>query len=256
MALEINDEVVLTPPVPAATVMLLRDADEGLQVLLMRRHAASGVLGGVHVFPGGKLDPADRTLPTTDVSAAHVQALAEPALDAATAAALYLAAVRETCEECGLRLDVASLWPWSRWITPRQPSVTNKRFDTRFFVAAAPADQEARHDNHEATEAVWLTPREGLQRYWDGAIDLAPPQIMSLAQLAKLSDVPQALAFARSRSPALIAPETFDEDGHRVICYPGDPRHSIATPVWEGPTRLTHRNRRFEPEGGLDALLG
>ena len=59
MALEINDEVVLTPPVPAATVMLLRDADEGLQVLLMRRHAASGVLGGVHVFPGGKLEDAD-----------------------------------------------------------------------------------------------------------------------------------------------------------------------------------------------------
>ena len=123
-------------------------------------------------------------------------------------------------------------------------------------VAAAPADQEARHDNHEATEAVWLTPREGLQRYWDGAIDLAPPQIMSLAQLAKLADVAQALALARSRPPTLIAPEPFDEDGCRVICYPGDPRHSIPQPVWDGPTRLTHRNRRFEPEGGLDALLG
>lgn len=256
MALEINDEVVLTPPVPAATVMLLRDANEGLQVLLMRRHAASGVLGGVHVFPGGKLDPADLGRPAVGVSADHVQALAEPALDAATAAALYLAAVRETLEECGLRLDVASLWPWSRWITPRQPSVTNKRFDTRFFVAAAPAGQEARHDNHEATEAVWLTPREGLQRYWDGTIDLAPPQIMSLAQLAKLADVSQALALARSRPPALVAPEPFDEDGCRVICYPGDPRHSIAQPVWDGPTRLTHRNRRFEPEGGLAVLLG
>ncbi len=98
MALEINDEVVLTPPVPAATVILLRDAGEGLQVLLMRRHAASGVLGGVHVFPGGKLDPADLGRPAVGVSADHVQTLAEPALDAATAAALYLAAVRETCE--------------------------------------------------------------------------------------------------------------------------------------------------------------
>lgn len=228
MAIDINNEVVLTPPVPSATVILLRDAAEGLQVLLMRRHAASGVLGGVHVFPGGKLDPADMSRPSIGVSAAQVQALAEPVLDAATAAALYLAGVRETWEECGLRLDVASLWPWSRWITPRQPSVTNKRFDTRFFVAAAPDGQEARHDNHEATEAVWLTPREGLQRYWDGAIDLAPPQIMSLAQLARLDSAQQALAWARSRPPALVEPEPFDEDGCRVICYPGDPRHSIA----------------------------
>lgn len=256
MAIEINNEVVHTPPLPSATVMLLRDAPDGLQVLLMRRHAASGVLGGVHVFPGGKLDPDDLAHPSPDVPPALLSALAEPALDAATAAALYLAAVRETWEECGLRLDVASLWPWSRWITPRQPSVTNKRFDTRFFVAAAPAGQHAQHDDHEATEVVWTTPREGLQRYWAGEIDLAPPQIMSLAELARLQNVQQALALARSRPPALIEPEPFDEDGCRVICYPGDPRHSQCQPVWLGPTRLTHRNRRFEPEGGLAALLG
>jgi len=257
VAIPINNEVVHTPPLPSATVMLLRDdAPEGLQVLLMRRHAASGVLGGVHVFPGGKLDPADLAHPSAEVPATHTAALGEPRLDAATAAALYLAAARETWEECGLRLQVTSLWPWARWITPRQPSVTNKRFDTRFFVAAAPAGQEARHDNHEATEVVWTTPREALQRYWGGEIDLAPPQIMSLAQLARLRDVAQVLALARSRAPALVEPGPFDEDGCRVICYPGDPRHSLATRLWDGPTRLTHRNRRFEPDGGLAALLG
>ena len=79
---------------------------------------------------------------------------------------------------------------------------------------------------------------------------------MSLAELARLQNVQQALALARSRPPALIEPEPFDENGCRVICYPGDPRHSRRQPVWAGPTRLTHRNRRFEPEGGLDALLG
>lgn len=257
MAIPINSEIVHTPPVPAATVMLLRDAPQGLQVLLMRRHAKSGVLGGVHVFPGGKLDPADLSHPLQPVPALHCEALAEPALDAASAAGLYLAAVRETLEECGLRLEVASLWPWSRWITPRQPSVTNKRFDTRFFVAPAPAGQDAKHDNHEATEVLWTTPHEGLRRYWDGEIDLAPPQIMSLAELARLDNVQQALALARSRPPVLVEPEAFDDEhGCRVICYPGDPRHSVRQPVWHGPTRLTHRNRRFEPEGGLPALLG
>jgi len=132
----------------------------------------------------------------------------------------------------------------------------------RRIVAVSPQqpcerrDQGALHDEHEATEVVWTTPCDALERYWDGAIDLAPPQIMSLAQLARLRDVQQALALARSRPPTLIEPEPFDEDGCRVICYPGDPRHSVARSVWQGPTRLTHRNRRFEPDGGLAALLG
>lgn len=259
MALPLNSDIVLTPPVPAATVMVLRDAPDGLQVLLMRRHAKSGVLGGVHVFPGGKLDPADHSVPATPLALPPERlpgAMAEPELDAATAVALYMAALRETFEECGLRLDPASLWPWSRWVTPRQPSVTNKRFDTRFFVAPAPAGQEAQHDNHEATEAVWTRPIDGLQRYWSGEIDLAPPQIMSLVELSRLSDVAAVLALARSRRPALVEPEAFDHNGERVICYPGDPCHPVPTRIWPGPTRLVHRNQRFEPEGGLDALLG
>ena len=135
--------------------------------------------------------------------------------------------------------------------------MTNKRFDTRFFVAAAPAGQEARHDNHEATEAVWLTPREGLQRYWNGAIDLAPPQIMSLVHLHAHRTVADALADARTRTPPTVAPEPFDHEGMRVICYPGDERHSQPTPVLPGPTRLMFRNRRFEPASGtLEELLG
>ena len=66
----------------------------------------------------------------------------------------------------------------------------------------------------------------------------------------------QVLAAARSRPPVLIEPEPFDLDGRRVICYPGDPAHSIAERAWPGPTRLTYRNQRFEPDGGLGALLG
>ncbi len=257
MAIPIHSDIVLTPPVPAATVMVLRDAPDGLQVLLMRRHVKSGVLGGVYVFPGGKIEAVDHHAQSEPwPSEALHAALAEPDLDLATAAALYQAAVRETFEECGLRLDPASLWPWSRWITPRQPSVTNKRFDTRFFVAPAPAGQRAVHDNHEATEVVWLAPREALRRYWDGDIDLAPPQIMSLSELHRMGSAQQALALARSRAPSLIEPEPFDEDGRRVICYPGDPRHRVSARVWPGPTRLTHRHQRFEPDGGLEALLG
>ena len=135
------------------------------------------------------------------------------------------------------------------------PSVTNKRFDTRFFVALAPQGQEASHDNHEATETVWVDPHDALTRYWDGQIDLAPPQIMSLHQLAHFSNVDKALQHARASRPMTIQPEPFDQDGQRVICYPGDPRHSVRERAWDGPTRLIYRNRRFEAEGGLAALL-
>lgn len=292
MPIAINSDEVLTPPVAAATVMVVRDGPAGLEVLLVRRHGNSGVLGGVHVFPGGKLDAADRQADPAVLDrpvAACLSGLCEPGLDLDTALGLHVAALRETFEECGLLLGqvngarhvqplreqtaaglafaaalqarglpipTACVLPWSRWVTPRVPSVTNKRFDTRFFVAVAPEDQTVEHCAHEATEAVWLSPRAGLERYWAGEIDLAPPQIMSLSELSRMADAAQVLATARSRPPSLIEPEPFDEDGRRVICYPGDPRHSIATRVWAGPTRLLHRNQRFEPENGLAALLG
>jgi 8-oxo-dGTP pyrophosphatase MutT (NUDIX family) len=259
MAIPLNSDVIHTPPIAAATVMVLRDGAAGLEVLLVRRHGNSGVLGGVHVFPGGKLDAADCASWPDWLDRApdtFCDALAEPWLDPGVAVGLHVAALRETREECGLQLEPFQLVPWSRWVTPRQPSVTNKRFDTRFFVAPAPAGQDAVHDDHEATEVVWTSPRTGLERYWAGEIDLAPPQIMSLVQLLRLPDVAQVLAMARGRAPALIEPEPFDLEGERVICYPGDPSHPVREAVWQGPTRLRYRNRRFEADGGLEALLG
>ena len=169
--MELNHETVTTPPQDAASVLLLRDSAQGLQVLLLRRHQASQVLGGAYVFPGGKLDPQDHApeaLPSLSESPATLHArLQEAALAPAHAAGLFMAALREAFEECGvlagqdaqgpamaerlragpapidwhaglrtlgLRLRTEELLPWSRWITPRQPSVTNKRFDTRFFI--------------------------------------------------------------------------------------------------------------------------
>jgi hypothetical protein len=64
------------------------------------------------------------------------------------------------------------------------------------------------------------------------------------------------MASARERTPPLIQPEPFDQDGMRVICYPGDERHSRKERALPGPTRLQFRNKRFEPLGGLDDLLG
>ena len=290
--MELNFDAVTTPLRSAATVMLLRDSSQGLEIFLIKRHGLSDVLGGAYVFPGGKMDDADAELDAV----AHLDqappvlhaSLNEPEIDAPTASGLYVAAIREAFEECGilfahgarqaqatgaralsregyafdevlaqmqLRLQTQSLAPWSRWITPRVPSVMNKRFDTRFFVAACPTDQLASHDNHEATESIWLTPRAALEQYRRGQIELAPPQIMSLAHLSRLADVQAVMTQAKSRLPAVIQPEPFDDDGTRVICYPGDSRHSVQARAMPGPTRLRYVNKRFEPADGFDALF-
>ena len=290
--MELNYSVVHTPPRAAASVVLLRDGPTGLEVFLVQRHGASDVLGGAYVFPGGKVDDADAApelLATLDQPLAQLHAaIGEPGTDAEAAAALYVAALREVFEEVGvlfarpgslaevanaaallrqgtsfnaaldqlgLRLQTQSLLPWSRWITPTSPSVMNKRFDTRFFVAAVPEMQEARHDNHEAIESIWLAPRAALEQYWDGRIDLAPPQIMSLAHLARHATVDTVFTEARGRRPPVVQPEPFDDEGTRTICYPGDLRHSVAERALPGPTRLRYRNQRFEPIDGFESLF-
>jgi hypothetical protein len=154
-----------------------------------------------------------------------------------------------------LRLDSRSVVPWSRWITPTVPAMMRKRFDTRFFVAIAPPSQRASHDNHEATESVWLSPREALVQYWQGLIELAPPQIMSLAHLAHFATAAEVLADARQRPPPVVRPEHQFVNETRTLCYPGDPLHSVRELALPGPTRLSHRNQRFEPDGGFDAFF-
>lgn len=161
----------------------------------------------------------------------------------------------EVMAHMGLRLATRSVLPWSRWITPVVPSFMTKRFDTRFFVAVLPEGQDARHDNRETVKSVWLDPREALRQYWEREIELAPPQIMSLAHLARFTDVASALAEARSRPPPVVQPEPFNEETGRVICYPGDPCHPVTERAIPGPSRLRHIDGRFEPQGGFEALF-
>ncbi len=298
--MQLNSEIITTPPRASSTVVLLRDdPQKGLEVFLLRRHTASAVLGGAFVFPGGKLDEADcspelHTYLDTSSQALH-RALGEPDLPEHTAVGLYVAAVREVLEECGvlyarasdsqalahnseqrqqwqqalhgrqgfaevlksagLCVDTQHLAPWSRWITPVQPSVTNKRFDTRFFVAVLPDGQHPIHDNIEAIDSVWLTPFDALARYWAGDLPLAPPQIMTLVSLLPHLDTESVLKAAKGQIPPLVLPEAFDDAGIRTLCYPGDPRHSVSQRAMRGPTRLRFVAGRFEPTTGFEEFL-
>ncbi|MGQ0709012.1 MAG: NUDIX hydrolase [Rhodoferax sp.] len=271
-------------PRDSATVVLLRDGAQGLEVFLMQRSGLSDAFGAAYVFPGGKLDPADLAPEVTallDTPAATLAPrLGEPALAPERAAGLFVAAIRELFEESGVllahsdtrphsaapehwqqwlhsqhpRLRASALQPWSRWITPRLAAMSKKRFDTRFFVALAPAHQEARHDDFETTASAWLSPRAALQRYAEGSIEMAPPQIMSLAHLARFARAHEVLADAAQRTPPCICPEGHADQGGMALCYPGDPLHSVSERALPGPTRLLVRQRRFEPEGGLESL--
>ncbi len=298
--MQLNSEIITTPPRASATVVLLRDEPQkGLQVFLLRRHTASAVLGGAFVFPGGKLDEADSSPDLhacLDTSSQQLhRRLGELDLPEHNAAGLYVAAVREVLEECGvlyarstdghalahdamqrkqwqqalhggqsfldllqraaLRIDTQHLAPWSRWITPVQPSVTNKRFDTRFFVAVLPQGQHPIHDNVEAIDSVWLSPLEALTRYWAGDLPLAPPQIMTLVSLLSHRCSQDVLNLARTRKPPLVLPEAFDDQGVRTLCYPGDPRHTVALRAMPGPTRLRFVAGRFEPPTGFEEFV-
>ncbi len=291
--MEMHIERTDAPLRAAATVVMLRDGAAGLEVFLMKRHGLSDVLGGAYVFPGGKVDLADAELDfeaQLDATPATLHAaLHESALNPEEAAVVFVAALREVFEEAGvlyaqgamaaqsdmatellregrgfdevlammrLRLEATRLQPWTRWITPAVGGVLRKRFDTRFFLAPLPEGQVARHDNHEAIDSVWLTPRAALQQYRDRQIELAPPQIMSLAQLSRHATVQAALEEAAQRPPPVIQPEAFELEGERVLCYPGDERHPLRERAMPGPTRLHHRDSRFEPADGFDALFG
>ncbi|MBK7501225.1 MAG: NUDIX hydrolase [Polaromonas sp.] len=286
-----HDEIT-TPVRDAASIVLLRDHADGLQVFLMKRHGLSDVLGGAYVFPGGKVDEADAQLDAAQYfdqdSSALPAALDEIELTPNQASALFVAALRESFEESGvlfaaqatgeqiqaatalhqeglpfkqilqqlaLRLQTQNIVPWSRWITPKMSSVSHKRFDTRFFIAALPANQTASSANHETTESIWLSPREALTSYWNKEISLAPPQIMSLVHLARHDSVASIMQQAKQTPVPLIEPQPYNMDGTRVICYPGDAQHPIPTRALPGPTRLCYRNNRFEPVDGFEALL-
>lgn len=159
----------LPPAIPAATVVLVRDGDEGLETLMLRRNAR-GPFGGMWVFPGGRIDPEDGE-----------------GQDGARRAA-----VRETLEEASLVIDPDALVPFAHW-TP--PAVTPKRFATWFFLAPAPSGAVA-VDGHEIHDHIWVHPRDAMRLRDEGEIELAPPTFVTLHQLAQSDDVASALAAA------------------------------------------------------------
>ena len=184
---------------PAATVILVRGGDARLEVLLVRRSLASRVMAGVWVFPGGSVDPDDGD--------------GEPGVRAAAA--------RELGEEVGIELDAdTELVAFARWITPRALLI---RFDTWFFVAAAPADAAPRVDGAEIVDFRWIAPAEALDAAGRDELALVFPTIKQLQRLARFTSADELLAVIDGAAVTTIEPRVIEADGKVRIVLPGEP---------------------------------
>jgi 8-oxo-dGTP pyrophosphatase MutT (NUDIX family) len=231
-------------PRPAATVMVLRDGDDGLEVLMRRRNPDSIFVPGAHVFPGGAVDEADhRPHPLADPAPDQAGASERLGL-AAGGLAFWVAAVRETFEEAGLlfadgpveraephraaidrgersladvcraeglRLRLRDLRYFGHWITPPGGP---RRYTTRFFVAPLPVGQSPSHDDGEAVAHEWVRPADALARFAAGEWDLILPTERSLHALAGFRTAAEVLAHADALPPLV------DDAGGRRLSLP------------------------------------
>ncbi len=188
---------------PAATVILLRDADEGLQTLLLRRNSKLTFAGGSWVFPGGRFESSD---------------FDEAGSQEEDAAAPY-AAARETLEETGLRVKADEFAYFSHWTTP---PVMPKRFSTWFFLTHTHDRDEVTVDGSEIEDHVWVTPENALALHAKQEIELLPPTFVSLTELSPFNSAEQALQAVAEQTPFVFHPR-FSKQGDDVVAlYSGD----------------------------------
>jgi 8-oxo-dGTP pyrophosphatase MutT (NUDIX family) len=178
----------------AATVLLLRSVDGGVEVYLQRRASGMAFASGMYAFPGGTVDRADLDGP--GLAGGWPARLGRPEREAW---AVVRAAVRELAEETAVRLAAGDLVPWSRWITP---VFEPRRYDTYFFLARLPDGQEPADVSGEADRTLWLSPSEAVARVDAGEIVMLPPTMVTLHQLAGHRSVDAALAAGASRDAA------------------------------------------------------
>ena len=221
----------VTIPRPAATIVVLRQSTaHPFEVLLMRRNDKVAFMAGAYVFPGGRVDDAD-------VARAHALRVDVPAasrfpdLTPDEDLAHRVAAIRELEEEAAVRLTIDALVPMAHWVTPDSEA---RRYDTRFYVASMPPDQEARHDDGEMTEMAWLAAAEAIDRCRQGAMMLPPPTWTTLKRLARFASMDDAFGWARSTPIVRVQPHLVREDRKATLTLPGDPSYP-ASPGWEVP---------------------
>ncbi len=246
---------VVNSPVPlrpAATVVVLRDGPNGVEVAMLQRHSETPAAGGAWVFPGGSVD-ADDAAPTFVSTDREADRRRRDRLQTPEATSYYVAALRELFEEAGvllvretidvdqqtrwrlaiatgestftalleregLHLDLDALEYIAHW---RTPEGRPRRYDTRFFLAALPVGGSIACDGHEIVAHVWCRPADALARYHAGEWHLLLPTHTLLSQLHSFTTVTEAQSFWRGQPrPTMTQPVEVLRDGRLVAELP------------------------------------
>ncbi len=249
---------------PAATILLVRDGEAAVEVFMVKRHHQIDFASGALVFPGGKLAPGDsdpRLRGLIDGADGYDDAelalaacairecfeesgilLARRAgggdlLDGAAVKALdsfrvplnaEQLALADFLEANGLRLAADRLVRFARWITP---DMMPKRFDTWFFIAAAPAGQLGAHDGYESVDSVWTTPEQAIAEPERWTVIF--PTRMNLLKLARSTSAEAALAAAAATPVVTVTPWVEPREGGAVLRIQpdagyGDPQEPLS----------------------------
>jgi 8-oxo-dGTP pyrophosphatase MutT (NUDIX family) len=247
---------------PASTILLLRDSagPDGkgeIEVFMMVRHYEIDFNSGALVFPGGSVDAGDHDIsgkPELYAGGAGLDAealgfriaairetfeesgilLAKPRgsstlVDAKRAGQIEAANRAALCEgkttflkiliDNGMLLTLDELVPYAHWITPEGMP---KRFDTWFFLAAAPPEQAGAHDGKESTDSIWVSPREALAGGESGRFKLPFPTTRNLIKLGKHRSVRAALDDARGKPIVAVMPVMTKLNGGRQLRIPAE----------------------------------
>ena len=239
----------------AATILLLRDRTEQLEVFMVERHHKIDFATGALVFPGGKVETSDGgkamrphcdgvenldddaiTVRVTAIRETFEESgvlLARPRgqgeligadalakIDATYRAALQAGEtdLRTLAEAENLSLACDCLVPFAHWITP---DMLPKRFDTHFFLADAPGDQLALHDGSESVDSVWTTPAAALQAEADGKRTIVFATLANLQKLGRSPSTQEAMAAALGGAVVTVQPWVAKNDaGEAMLCIP------------------------------------
>jgi 8-oxo-dGTP pyrophosphatase MutT (NUDIX family) len=244
------------PILPAATILLLRDAPQ-FEVLMVKRHHQIDFASGALVFPGGKTHAGDADPRWEERTLGWGAALPQKR-------PLRIAAIREAYEEAGILLarhldgapfridaradaaradvaadrrqfvdliteldlyvDLEALTVFAHWITP---PLTPKRFDTWFYAAQAPADQIALHDGSETVDAEWIAPGEALRLAAAGERTVIFPTRMNLQLLAEAQSAEDTIRRALARELVTVLPKVVDGPSGRVLTIPPDAGYGV-----------------------------
>jgi len=259
-------------PRSASTVILARQHGGELQVYLLKRSPRSGFFPGTYVFPGGEVDPEDRIvnlwIQHLDMELEEISRRFGGGITEQEAIARGVTAIRETFEEAGVllcslntprrgslegictrlmdrglprgwlrelvvtegwTLEFSRLARWAHWITPE---LMPRRYETRFFLACMPSDQECVPDTHETTYGVWISPEQGLVGNLRGEIPLSPPTLITLQELLHYPDVEDLKREIKSRSWGdAMLPRMISSPQGSVIIEPWDPLYDQETEI-------------------------